>query len=246
MDGYEKDTYGETNAAHFDQWHDGRHDVESAISLLSGLASGGSILELGVGTGRLALPLALGGAQVTGIEISPAMLAVLRSKPGADLVQAHEGDFTDGLPDGQFSVAFAATNTLFSVADQSMQVRCVAAVAERLAPGGAFVVEAMYPMVALGGRGSSVDVIRQSVGESVLETRVHDAVAQTVATQRLHITETGVKILPAVIRYCWPSELDLMAAAAGLRLSERWGDWDRSPFTDQSRRHISVYVNDNS
>lgn len=242
MDDYRASTYGDLNARDYDAWHQGRHDEETAVEFLAGLAGEGPVLELGVGTGRLAIPLALRGLSVVGVDASEAMLEVLRGKPDGTLVRSVLADFSQEIPGQSNDLVFASNSTFFGLLDQGAQVACFARVIESLAPTGRFVIEALSPLPHDGRERSRVEVLRQTLDETVLETRVHDPVGQTFTTQRVHIGANGASIKPAVIRYCWPSELDLMARLAGAELRERWAGWDRSTFDATSRRHVSVYA----
>jgi SAM-dependent methyltransferase len=246
---YRADTYGERIADVYDDWHAARAGfdalgTERAVAALTALAAeggGGRVLELGVGTGRLALPLAAGGLDVSGIDASPAMVAQLRAKPGGDRVPVTIGDFADVAVDGPFSLVFVAFNTFFALHSQDDQVRCMANAAARLSPGGLFVVEAFVPDLGRFRNGNAVSVVSVDLDRVVLDASVHDPVGQTVEANHVVITGGGTRLQPIRLRYAWPPELDLMARIAGLRLRDRWAGWDRAPFTASAGSAVSVY-----
>ena len=248
MDGFDASTYGERFADVYDDWYGDVSDVAATVEVVAALAEGGPVLELGVGTGRLAVPLAERGLEVHGIDASPAMLERLAAKAAAAgvTVPATLGDFADvpvEVPDG-FAVVLVAFNTLFNLPDAETQRRCMAAVARRLRPDGRFVVEAFVPGVP--GPDDAVEggaVTPRTVGADrvVLSVHMHDAVAQTVVGSLVDITESGIRLRPWRIRWAPPDELDAMATDAGLERVERWGDWDRRPFEDDSPRHVTLY-----
>lgn len=214
-----------------------------ARGLEAGLPPPGSrrVLELGVGTGRLAVPLAGTGLEVWGIDDAEAMVEVLRAKPGAEAVGVVVGDLADvaTLAEGEFAMVFVAESTLFELGDQDAQVACFAGVAAHLAPGGLFVVEAHAPDVtrleesvavtALGPRGVTLQATR------------HDPATQVVAGTDVVLSAQGMVLRPWSIRYATPAELDLMARLAGLARRDRWASWQGHPFTATSPRHVSVY-----
>ena len=201
----------------------------------------GPVLELGVGTGRLALPLAARGLEVHGVDTSDAMLAHLRAKPGSDRVHVTTGDFGDlgDLVPGPYSLVYLAFNTLFELDDQEAQIRCLAGVAARLAPGGAFVVEAFPP--DLGKAEDAVTLVDVDEAGARFQAVRHDPIAQVVTGQTITVTEAGIALWPFRLRYVTVPELDLMARLAGLRLRNRAGGWRGEPFTAASARHVSVY-----
>ena len=242
MTEYDASTYGERIAEVYDAWPTVPGDTEAAVACLAELAGRGPLLELGIGTGRLALPLAARGLAVQGIDASPAMVAKLRAKPGGDQIKVAMGDFADVPVDGRFALVFVAFNTFFALLSQEAQVRCFAAAAARLAEGGVFVIQAFVPDLGRYDRGQRVGVNGIDSSRVVLEASVHDAVAQRVHSQQVVLSHEGVRAYPVEIRYAWPSELDLMARLAGLSLRHRWGGWDRQPFTADSRIHVSVYA----
>jgi SAM-dependent methyltransferase len=200
------------------------------------------VLELGIGTGRLALPLAARGLEVHGIDSSDAMVQRLRAKPGGADLSVVLGDFADVATavDGGFAVVLVAFNTLFNLATEEAQRRCFVNVAARLRPGGSFVVEAFVPDESPGDDGR----VTPSVVEAdrvVLQVTRRDVDQQTVSGNTVSITERGIRLRPWLIRYAAPAELDAMASAAGLTLAERWSDWHGSAFDGESAQHVTVY-----
>jgi SAM-dependent methyltransferase len=240
MKGYQRDTYGEQVAEVYDRLHPDVLISDGAVATLARLAAGGPVLELGVGTGRLAIPLAEQGLPVTGLDISPAMLARLAEKPHGGLVETVLGDFAELAVPGRFALVVAAADTFFMLDSQERQVRCFAAVAEHLAPGGLFVVEAFVPDRARATAGGVT--VRKITGDSlVLGASTHDPASQRIDGAQILIDGEGIRFAPASMRYAWPAELDLMARLGGLRLRERWGGWNGGPFGAERLRHVSVY-----
>lgn len=241
MRGYHDESYGDGFADVYDEWYADITDVDATTATLVELADGGEVLELGVGTGRLAAPLAHRGLRVTGIDTSTAMLDRLRGKPGGDDVTVVIGDMVDGLPDGPYSLVFVAYNTLFSLLTAARQQACFHAVAARLSPGGVFAVEAFVPEVAPDAA-SSVSVRSVTADRVVLSVSTSDPQGQTAEGQYVDITEAGgVRLRPWSIRWATPAQLDEMAAVAGLHLTDRWSGFERTPFGPDSSRHVSVY-----
>ena len=245
MDGFDASTYGERFADVYDEWYGAVSDVDATVDAIAGLAGGGTVLELGVGTGRLAVPLAERGLEVHGIDASPAMLERLAAKAAAAgvTVPTSLGDFADmgaEVPGG-FAVVLVAFNTLFNLADAGAQQRCLAAVAGRLRPDGFLVVEAFVPEPDAATSGGAVTPTVIEADRVVLQVTQSDPEAQTVTGSVVSITESGIKLRPWRIRWATPAQLDDMAAATGLERVERWGDWDRRPFLDDSPRHVTLY-----
>jgi SAM-dependent methyltransferase len=243
--GFDASTYGERFADVYDDWYADVSDVGATVAAVAALAEGGSVLELGIGTGRLALPLAERGVEVWGVDASPAMLDRLRAKPGARAVRAVVGDFARldavaGLPD-RVTVVLVAFNTFFNIPEEAGQRRCLAAVARLLGPGGRLVLEAFVPDVDADGPRGDVAPAVVEADRVVLHVSRLDPAAQTVAGQHVTITADGIRLRPWYIRYATPDQLDAMAADAGLVLLERWGDWDGRPFGPGDDRHVSVY-----
>ncbi len=255
MEDLESGSYGDAFADVYDRWYPDVSDVAACVASLVALAPGGSLLELGIGTGRLALPLAAAGMHVTGVDSSAAMLGQLATKPGAEAIGRHHGDMADldelGLDGGDgdghgFDIVLIAFNTLFNLADEHQQARCLAGAAHRLAPDGHVVVEAFVPGDELvrppdGLRRDSVGVSRMALGEVVLTASVHDPATQTIEGQHIQITEQTTRLRPWRVHYLRPDQLDALAEAASLTLVHRWSDWDASPFDDDSPVAISIY-----
>ncbi len=220
-----------------------RGDESAAVEFLEQLAGGGPALELAIGTGRIALPLAARGIQVDGIDISPAMVAKLRAKAGGEEISVMIGDFADVPVEGTYRLIFVVFNSLFNLLTQEDQVRCFERVAAHLTDGGSFVVEAFVPTFLTRLRDDQyVDAEAIGVDEVRLDVGRHDPVTQRLDESHVHLSRQGVRLYPIVTRYAWPSELDLMARIAGLRLKDRWAGWKREPFTSTSRSHVSVYA----
>ena len=234
-----EETYNQRCADVYDQWFG--HFDEAAVAVLEELAGSGRVLELGIGTGTVALPLAARGVEVHGIDASPEMVAALRAKPGGEALPVTMGDFADVCVEGEFSLVYVVYNTLFALQTQEEQVRCFRNVAARLAPGGAFVVEAFVPDLAQLSAGQGVRLLHMTDDRVGIRIYQHDPVRQKMKSRQVVFNESGTRIFPVEVRYAWPSELDLMARLAGLRLRERWGDWRRGEFTAKSEKHVSVY-----
>lgn len=232
-------------AAVYDGWYGTRRAEETtqqSVEVLAELAAGGRVLELAIGTGRIALPLAARGLSVHGIDASQAMVAKLREKPGGAALPVTIGNFADVAVDGAFDLVFLIFNTLFNLTSQEDQVRCFQNVARHLTDDGVFVVEAFVPNLSGLVDGQAVRVVHTAADATVLETSQHDPVAQRVHYQYVELRPSGVQMYPIPMRYAWPSEIDLMARLAGLERRERWSGWDRSLFTAASTAHVSVYA----
>lgn len=243
MEGYGPSTYGDRWADIYDAWTDERIGVstQGTVDGLAELAAGGRVLELAIGTGRIALGLADRGLEVHGIDASEAMVARLRDKPGGDAIPVTIGDFADVDVKGRFAVVFVAFNTFFALTSQDDQVRCFDNVARHLTDDGVFVIEAFVPDLGRFDGGQTVRALQVTSELVDLEASTHDAATQTVTSQHVVISEEGLRLQPVYLRYAWPSELDLMARLAGLVLRQRWAGWDRSAFASSSGAHVSVY-----
>jgi SAM-dependent methyltransferase len=246
MKGYEPSSYGDAFADVYDEWYGTVSDVASTVETLRSLAGDGPYLELGIGTGRIALELAATGARVTGIDSSAAMLERLHAKTTASErsipVTTVHGDMVADLPEGPFAAVFIAYNTFFSLGSADLQRRLFAAVAQRVGPNGVFVIEAAVPDTERPA-GSTVGVRSLAVDRVVLSADVHDPSTQTVEGQFVEISEdSGIRLRPWRIRYCTVAEIDAMAHDVGLTLDQRWEDMHRSPFMPDSASHVSVYV----
>jgi SAM-dependent methyltransferase len=239
MEGYDIGTYGQRFAEVYDELYDGYDDA--AITTLADLAREGCALELGIGTGRIALPLAAHGVEVHGIDASPEMVARLRAKPGGAALPVSIGDFAEVAVEGLFSLIFIVFSTFFALTSQDTQVHCFRAAASHLGDGGVFLIEAFVPDMTRFTRGQNTQVSRVERDWVMLDVARHDPVNQQVRGQHIRIDETGARLHPVLVRYAWPSELDLMARLAGLRLRHRWGGWSGEPLTVASHRHVSIY-----
>jgi len=214
--------------------------VDPAVDFLAARAGTGPVLELGVGTGRIALPLSRRGLQVHGIELSPPVVAQLRSKPGAEAIGVTVGDFATVRVEGTFSLAYLVRNTIMNLTTQDEQVACFANVAAHLEPGGCFVMEVMVPELRRLPPGETVHAFTVTPTHLGFE-EYDDLVTQHSWSHHYWVDDDGIETFSAPFRYVWPSELDLMARLAGMSRRERWNDWDRSPFTSESRSHVSVW-----
>jgi SAM-dependent methyltransferase len=239
-----EDHFGESIAAGYDD-DAAIYDpavLDPTVAFLAKLARGGAALELGIGTGRIALPLARRGVGVHGIDLSEAMVARLRAKPGGEDIGVTIGDFATTRVDGSFAVAYLVFNTIMNLTTQDEQVACFRNVAAHLEPGGCFVIEVMVP-----------DLQRLPFGETfrpfaVSATRLgfdeYDVVSQGLISHHYSAVDGRLGLWSIPFRYVWPSELDLMARLAGMTLRERWSGWTREPFTSESTKHVSVWVKD--
>ncbi len=234
-------SYGDRWASVYDDVH-GHVDPGPAVERLKPMAQGGRVLELGIGTGRIALPLAAQGLEVHGIDASTEMVEQLRQKPGGAGIEVTMGDFADVGVDGSFNLVFVAFNTFFALLTQDDQVRCFRNVAEHLVDGGVFVIEAFVPDPTRWERGQRVGASRVDDRGAMLELSTHDAARQITSSQQVFFDEDGVHLLPVQVRYAWPAELDLMAQLAGLRLVSRSADWRGGAFNSNSTHHVSVYA----
>lgn len=241
MKSYDDETYGNTWAEVYDDLFQNRDDLDLVSETLSKLAGTGPALEFGIGTGRTAIPLAKLGIKVHGIDTSQAMIDKMLAKPGGDEIPITLGSFTDVRVEGSFSLVFIVFSTLFQLSSQEEQVRCFANAAHHLEDKGVFVVEAFVHDRTRWNRGQDVTVTKIDDNFVDLHVAMHDPVRQLIFTQHLDITPSGIQFRPTRLRYAWPSELDLMARLAGLRLRERWSGWNREPFTADSGSHVSVY-----
>ncbi len=213
--------------------------VDPAVNFLNDLAGTGAALELGIGTGRLALPLSRRGVRVHGIELSPAMVAEMRTKPGANDIGVTIGDFATATVGGTFTLAYLVRNTIMNLTTQDEQVACFRNVAAHLEPGGCFVIEVMVPELQRLPPGETIHAF--TVTPTHLGFEEYDIATQIAFSHHYWVVDGQLETLSAPFRYVWPSELDLMARLAGLTLRERLSNWNREPFTRDSREHISVW-----
>jgi hypothetical protein len=234
-------SFEEDTAATYDQLAQ-RGDEAATVTFLEQLARGGPALELAIGTGRIALPLAARGVQVDGIDFSPAMIAKLRSKPGGSQIAVTLGDFADVAVPDTYRLIYIVFNTLFNLLTQDEQVRCFENVAAHLTEDGVFVIEGGVPTEFCCLRNNQyVDLEALAVDNVRLDVARYDPVTQLLEETHVTLSSKGTQLNPIITRYIWPAELDLMARIAGLRLKERWASWSREPLTPGSRNCISVY-----
>ena len=273
MHGYGPSTYGDRFADVYDDWYEGVSDVDATVARVAALAGpGGRVLELGAGSGRLAVPLAARGLEVWAVDASTAMLDRLRARPGGDRVHAVVDDMAalaapalaaaarsadpvdsaepadpgDTVTTGAagFAVVLCAFNTLFNLTDTDAQRRCLRRVRELLAPGGVLVVEAFVPPPGDEGSAAVGAVEPRHIGldEVVLTVSRLDPATRTITGQHVQITEGGVRLRPWVLHFATPGELDQLAAEAGLALVERHAGWRGEPFDDAADVHVSTYA----
>jgi len=239
-DGY----FGEDVAAGYDDGFEGHFDpavIDLTADTLASLAGGGRALEFAIGTGRVALPLAARGVEVHGIDLSRAMVARMRAKPGGETIPVTIGDFTTTRADGTFSLVYLVFNTIMNVTTQDAQVACFANAAAHLGPGGCFVVEVGVPELRRLPPGQSA--VPFAVSETGWAFDRYDTATQAMSSNYVTVTADGrgrYRSIP--FRYVWPSELDLMARLAGMRFYDRWAGWAREPFTSESGQHVSVWT----
>ncbi|MEY2421532.1 MAG: hypothetical protein QOI95_1599 [Acidimicrobiaceae bacterium] len=249
MEGYGPASYGDAIADIYDQWYGDLSDTDDCVEVLAALAdraNSARVLELGIGSGRLALPLAARGFEVWGIDTSQAMVDRMTNKAGGADIPVAVGDMAaldlstvtpDEAP--QFGLVFVAVNTFFLLTTADAQQRCLRRVHDVLAPGGLFVLEAFVPAVEQPT--NVVEARTVALDHVILTATRHDPSEQSVTSQFIELSESGIRMRPLVIRYAAPDELDALAAAAGLRLVERWSDWKGTPFTESANVHVSVY-----
>lgn len=241
MESYGPATYGDHIADVYDERY-AKRDPEAEVSRIAALAGTGPVLELGIGTGRTAVPLAARGVEVHGVDASDAMVSQMRARAGGESIPVSIGDMrTVAAPGDGYSLVYVVFNTFFCLADQDAQIECFANVARRLAPGGRFLIEAFVPDLGRFDRGQRTSAVSLTVDSVDLDVVVHDPVAQRVDGQHVLIRESGTRLIPISLRYAFPSELDLMARLAGFALESRAGGWAGEPFTAESVMHVSVY-----
>jgi SAM-dependent methyltransferase len=226
--------YDETSAEMFEP-----AVIQPVVDLLVELAAGGRALELGIGTGRIALPLAARGVSVDGIELSKAMAARLHAKPGGEDIDVAIGDFATTTVEGSFSLAYLVYNTIGNLTTQAEQVACFRNVAAHLEPGGCFVIELGVPGLRTLPPGERFQVFYGS--ENYWGIDEYDVANQGLISHHLESVDGRLARFSMPFRYAWPAELDLMAQIAGMKLRERWSGWNREPFTGESTKHVSVW-----
>jgi SAM-dependent methyltransferase len=237
-----EDYFGERVAERYDESSAEMFDpavVDPAVDFLAELAGSGAALELGIGTGRIALPLAQRGIRVHGIDLSEAMVARLRAKPGAEDIGVTIGDFASATADGTFSLAYLVFNTINNLTTQDEQIACFQNVAAHLEPGGCFVIEVGVPELQRLPRGETIRAF--DVSDTHLGFDEYDVGSQGLISHHYRVEDGKLELNSVPFRYVWPSELDLMALLAGMTLRERWSDWNREPFTSESTKHVSVW-----
>jgi SAM-dependent methyltransferase len=237
-----RDYFGERVAARYDETSADMFEeaeVEPVVDFLAELATDGPALELGIGTGRIALPLSRRGIRVHGIDLSEAMVARLQAKPGAEQIGVTIGDFATTTVEGRFSVAYLVFNTIMNLTTQDEQVGCFQNVASHLEPGGCFVVEVSIPDLQRLPPGETVRPF--TVSATRLGFDEYDVAAQGLISHHYWIDDGRLETVSMPFRYVWPAELDLMARLAGMSLRGRWTDWKRESFTSDSRQHVSVW-----
>ena len=213
--------------------------VEPVVRFLAEHAGRGRVLEFAVGTGRIALPLAATGIEVAGIELSQAMVARLRTKPGGADIYVAIGDMTTTRIDGHFALVYLVFNTINNLTTQAAQIACFANAAAHLVPGGCFVIEVGVPPLQNLPKGETRIAFERTDTHWGIDE--YDVVTQGFTSHHITLVDGKAERLSLPMRYVWPSELDLMAKMAGLSLKERWGGWQREPFTGLSGRHVSVW-----
>ncbi|HUA32684.1 MAG TPA: class I SAM-dependent methyltransferase [Candidatus Binataceae bacterium] len=242
MDTFGPSTYGDKVADVYDSLtFRVTQFTDACVEFLAGHAGRRRVLELGIGTGRIALPLAARGLKVHGIDASEKMVARLREKPGGADIPVEIGDFADVKVGGKFSLIYVAFNPFFALLTQDRQVRCMERVARHLSDDGVFVLEGFVPDLTRFDRGQRVGALELSTDDVRFEISTHDAARQHTRSVHVALSEQGVKLYPIEIRYAWPAELDLMARLAGMRLRARYGGWNREPFDASSQFHVSLY-----
>ncbi len=233
--------FGAGVAETYDRNHSGTDPVLIArtVDVLENLAAGGRALEFAIGTGRIALPLAARGVAVSGNELSPEMVDELRKKPGGDGIEVTLGDMTAVRVDGAYSLVFLVFNTLDNLRTQAAQVACFANAAQHLAPGGRFLVETLLPPLQHLPFGETKRAF--ACDDTHWGMDDFDITTQTYASHHIWMKDGETQRVSVPFRYAWPAEMDLMAKMAGMELEHRWGDWDRSAFTNRNTKHISVW-----
>ena len=237
-----KDYFGERVAERYDEPDADMFQpaaIEPVVDFLAGLAGRGDALELGIGTGRIALPLAQRGVGVHGIDLSTAMVARLRAKPGAEDIGVTIGDFATTRVEGTFSVAYVVFNTIMNLTTQDAQIACFQNVAAHLEPGGCFVIEVGVPELRRLPRGETF--VPFDVSPTHLGFDEYDVARQGLISHHYSVVDGKLEVNSVPFRYVWPSELDLMARLAGMTLRERWSGWKHEPFTSESTKHVSVW-----
>jgi SAM-dependent methyltransferase len=233
--------YAERFAEFYDAWFSMLPDTEGTVACLAELAGSGPVLELGIGTGRVALPLQEHGLEVHGVDGSEAMVTQLRAKPGGDGIPVTIGDFSEVPVEGTFSLVFLASGTFFELPSAEAQLRCFQNVAKTLAPDGLFVFDSPMPDASRSSNNQEIRIVPTRGNQLILQCRKYYPHEQRYTSDYVIIRDNDVRHMQVKFRYAWPAELDLMARFAGLRLRDRWGNWRRGPFTAASTHHVAVY-----
>ena len=213
--------------------------IDPVVDVLAGLAGNGRALEFAIGTGRIAIPLAARGVPVVGIELSNAMVARMRAKPGGDRIPVTIGDIAKTTVDGTFRIVFLVFNTIMNLTTQAAQVACFRNAAAHLEPGGRFVIEVLIPDLRRLPPGEGHVVFAASPTHWGIDE--YDVANQGLISHHFTVADEGIELDSMPFRYVWPAELDLMAEMAGMRLLDRWAGWTGEPFTSESRSHVSVW-----
>lgn len=241
MKDYDAKTFGELHAKTYDGLHDpGTTDI--SVEFLAELIGDGKALELAIGTGRVAVPLAERGVKIHGFDASDKMLAKLKEKPGGKGIPVSVADMADFDLGETFDFAFLIFNTIFNLTSQEAQLGCFENAARHLNPGGKFLVETLVPDLSEFKNGQRTRINKLTTESAVFELAEYDSTTQHIDHQRIHFNEEGSRLVPLPMRYVWPPEMDLMARLAGLELEQRWGGWDRCDFDAKSSMHISLYA----
>jgi SAM-dependent methyltransferase len=239
---FDPTVYGASGIAEeYDDLYEDEWDTDAAVERIAQLAAGGKVLEFGIGTGRLAVPLVARGIEVHGVDGSAEMVGKLREKPGGDAIPVHIGNFADVDAGRDFWLVVLAVNTIFALPDQQAQVACFANAARHLAAGGMFVVEAWVPDVGAFRQNRLVRPRVMRDDTISIETSEIDTVSQMIRTTQAVLTNGSVRLYPANHRYAWPAELDLMAQLCGFQREARWADWSGATFTGASPAHVTLY-----
>jgi len=242
MADYEASSYGDRIAAVYDQL---RFPVtrftNATVEFLASVAGQRRVLELGIGTGRIAVPLAAKGLKLFGIDASEKMVAQMRAKAGGAAIPVVIGNFADLKVSGQFSLIYVVFNTFFALLTQDEQVRCFQRAARHLTSDGVFLIEAFVPDSSRFDRGQRIGALDVETDYVRFEVTQHDPITQSIRSAHVEVSENGVHLYPVRLRYALPAELDLMARLAGMRLRTRYGGWNREPFTASSPFHVSLY-----
>jgi len=233
--------YAERFAEFYDAWFGMLPDTEGTVACLAELAGSEPVLELGIGTGRVALPLLARGLEIHGVDASEAMVTQLRAKPGGDKIPVTIGDFSEVPVEGTFSLVFLASVTFFELPSPEAQLRCFHNVVKTLAPCGLFVFDSLMPDASRSVNNQEMRIVPTRGDQLVLQFRQYYPHEQRYTSDYVIIRDNNVRHMQVRFRYAWPAELDLMARLAGLQLRDRWGNWRRGPFTAASTHHVAVY-----